>query len=247
MSATRIDRGQVDPVALLTSRRAILGALAVAAVPLIRRAAPTVAQEATPAALAAFAGETFVGETSDPETLVAIVLGEEAGDAPRQARAYLCNGLARTIDVWLTGEAVADRLELTAEDGSRLTGALNEAGVGGGATLADGRSLVFTALPATGLAGLYTVTMLPEGRMEGGSAAGAELVGVLADEVAPAGEAYRYDVAVTTPEGVTAEITIRTGVAEEGAFRTIILPNGRGKGQGKTKRTGDWVDPDIDP
>ena len=123
-------------------------------------------------------------------------------------------------------------------------------GVGGGGDIFNG---IGPAKPDPRFPGFPGRTALREELAEEGALVPVDVEGVrgkrfvLADEVAPAGEDYRYDVAVTTPGGVTAEITIRTGVAEEGAFRTIILPNGRGKGQGKTKRTGDWVDPDPNP
>ena len=230
----------------LTDRRTALRALVAGAV-LTRLPMSALAQEATPEGLPLFTGETFVGETSDPETLVAIVLAGETGDEPREARGYLCNGPERTIDVWLTGEAREGRLALTAEDGSRLDGVMNAAGVGGGATLAGGTTLVFTALPATDLAGLYTVAILPDGRMAGESAAGGQLVGELADDAATSGDRYGFDVTITPPDGRVIPMTFSTATTDEGDFRLILLADGRGKGQGKTKRSGDWVEPDPQP
>jgi hypothetical protein len=205
------------------------------------------AQEATPSALALFVGEIFVGETSDPETLIAIVLGDEAGGEPRPARAYLCNGRLRTIDVWLTGELAGDQLTLTAEDGSRLSGVRNAAGIAGGATLGDGTSLLFTALPAQGIAGLYTVGMLSEGRMEGLSASGATLVGAVAEDEAPEAGGYPYAVTLTPPTQDAIPLTITTATTEEGEFRLILLADGQGRGQGKTRKSRDWIDPDPQP
>lgn len=244
MDACSVSRTQ--SVDLQTDRRTVMVAVTAAGLAIARNSARILAQEATPPA-PPLKGETFVGETSDPETLVAIVLGGEAGAEPRQARGYLCNGLLRTIDVWLTGEAAGGQLTLAAEDGSQLTGMLNQAGIGGGASLGDGTSLVFTAQPASGLAGLYTVAILPDGRMEGASASGGTLTGALAAEEVKDGERFPYDVLVTTPEGETATIAISTATTEEGEFRTIVLPDGRGKGQGRTKRTRDWTDPDPQP
>jgi len=228
-------------------RRTVLRALV--AVGLVTGGHPLVtsAQQGTPAALAPFVGETFVGETSDPETLVAIVLGDEAGEEPRSARGYLCNGRLRTIDVWLTGEITGDQLTLTAEDGSQLSGVRNAAGIGGGATLADGTSLLFTALPAEGIAGLYTVEMLSEGRMEGSSASGATLVGELTEQGASEAGKYSYAVTLTPPTQDAVPLSITTATTEEGEFRTIILPTGEGRGQGKTRKTGSWTDPNPDP
>jgi hypothetical protein len=205
------------------------------------------AQERTPAALALFVGETFVGETSDPETLVAIVLGDEIGGEPRPARGYLCNGQLRTIDVWLTGELAGDQLTLTAEDGSRLSGVRNATGIAGGATLGDGTSLLFTALPAQGIAGLYTVEMLSEGRMAGRSASGTTLVGALAEDEAPEGGEYPYAVTLTPPTQDAIPLTLTTMTTDEGEFRIILLPTGEGRGQGKTRKSRNWIDPDPQP
>ena len=228
-------------------RRTMLRALS--AVGLIGVNHPLVigAQEGTPAAVAPFVGETFVGRTSDPETLVGIILGDGAGAEPRSARGYLCNGRLRTIDVWLTGEIAGDQLTLTAEDGSRLGGVRNAAGIGGAVTLGDGTSLLFTALPAEGIAGLYTVEMLSEGRMDGSSASGATLVGELTADGAPEAGRYAYAVTLTPPTKDAVPLTITTATTEEGEFRTIILPTGEGRGQGKTRKSRDWVDPEPQP
>ena len=234
-------------VRLLTDRRTALRALIVAGAAIAHGPRRALAQEATLDALPLFTGETYVGETSDPETFIAVILGGEAGSEPREARGYLCNGLERTIDVWLTGEAEGDLLNLAAEDGSRLSGVLNAAGVGGGATLPGGRSLVFTALPATDLAGLYTVAILPEGRMEGGSAAGGHLTGELAEDAATSGDRYVFDVTITPPDGRVIPMTFSTATTEEGEFRQILLADGRGKGQGKSKKSRNWTDPNPTP
>jgi hypothetical protein len=194
------------------------------------------AQEGTPAALALFVGETFVGETSDRETLVAIVLGDETGGEPRPARGYLCNGQLRTIDIWLTGELAGDQLTLTAEDGSRLSGVRNAAGIAGGATLGDGTSLLFTALPAQGIAGLYTVEMLSEGRMAGRSASGATLVGALAEDEAPEAGEYPFVVTLTPPTQDAIPLTLTTMTTDEGEFRIILLPTGRAVARAKPAR-----------
>jgi hypothetical protein len=229
-----------------TDRRTVLGVLV--ATGLLTTFHPRRAgAQATPDALARVSGETFVGETSDPETFVAIVVEEETGGESRPARGYLCNGLQRSIDVWLTGELTGDQLSLDGEDGSQLSGVRNAAGIGGGATLGDGTSLLFTALPAEGIAGLFSVEMLAEGRMAGRSASGVTLVGELTEEGAPAGGRYAYAVTLTPPTQDAVPLTITTGTTEEGEFRTIILPSGEGRGQGKTRKSRDWIDPDTQP
>src|SRR3712207_4994666 len=108
-----------------TDRRTLLRALA-AGLLAIHPSTSTLAQHGTPGPTSLFTGATFVGETSYPRTFVAVVVGEETALDPRWARAYLCNGRERTIDVWLSGEASDGSLTLTAEDGSRLTGTFND-------------------------------------------------------------------------------------------------------------------------
>jgi hypothetical protein len=234
---------------LLTDRRTLLGVLVASGLLIIHHPRRIMAQEATPDALVRVSGETFVGETSDPETLVAIVVEEGTDGESRPARGYLCNGLARTIDVWLTGELTGEQLTLGAEDGSQLSGVQNAAGIGGGATLGDGTSLLFTALPATGIAGLYTVEMLVDGTMLGSAASGGQLTGTLQDQGTPAGERFAYAVTLTPPtqDAVPLSMTIRTATTEEGEFRVIFLPDGQGRGQGKTKKGRNWTDPDTQP
>jgi hypothetical protein len=256
MDADRVERQHVARVMtrsrshpLLTDRRTVLGMLLATALLATCDPRRGSAQEATPAALARVSGETFLGETSDPQTFVAIVLEGGTGEEPRSARGYLCNGLLRSIDVWLTGQLDGDQLLLTAADGSQLTGVRNAAGIGGGVTLGDGTSLLFTALPAQGIAGLYTVAMLADGTMQGRATSGGQLTGTLQDQGTPAGERFAYAVTLTPPteDAAPVSMTIRTATSEEGEFRVIILADGQGRGQGKTKRSRDWIDPDAQP
>ena len=58
-----------------------------------------------------FQGETSVGETSDPNTFVGVVVGRAAGHEARPTRASRCAGAERSR--WFVGELVDDRLELT--------------------------------------------------------------------------------------------------------------------------------------
>jgi hypothetical protein len=227
-------------------RRRLNLALLAAALGVARPSSRAMAQPATPTAI--FEGATFVGETSEPDIFVAVVLGGQAGEASRPARAYLCDGVDLSVDAWLVGELVGESLELAAEDGSRLTGVANAAGVGGGATLGDGRSVVFTALPATGMAGLYTVTRLADGRMEGISATGARLVGTVSEGSGAGTEAVPYELEITTPAGEVFTLSVWSGSTEEAELRTILLADGRQRGRGKTKPgSNDWIDPDPLP
>ena len=221
-------------------------------------ARPSAAQESTPASDPAgtptpFTGETYVGETSDPETFVAVVVAGAAGDEERQARAYLCN--AATIDVWLMGTLTGEQLALQTEDGARLDGTRGEAGVEGTATLADGTSLTFTAQPATGLAGLYTLAIDEEGQLRGASSTGGELAGrVEAGVSVPTGTpapGFRLVMTVTSPEGETTELeatALPATEVEEGTARLIVREDGQLRGKRTKESKGDqgFIDPTTD-
>ncbi|MGH2618412.1 MAG: hypothetical protein ACRDJC_24540, partial [Thermomicrobiales bacterium] len=92
--------------------------------------------------------------------------------------------------------------------------------------------------------GLYTVAVLPDGRLEGVTAGGGTPVGELVEE-APAAGRYSFAATVTTPDGESVAGVIGTATTEVGEFRTIVLPDGRSRGRGKTKG-GQVMDPDMD-
>ena len=222
-------------------------------------ALPLAAQESTPAAAPAgtptpFVGETYVGETSDPETFVAVVIAEPAGDSDeRQARAYLCN--ATTVDVWLQGMLTGEGLALRAEDGAHLEATIGDAGVDGTATLADGTALTFAARPATGIAGLYTVAVDEEGQLRGASSTDGELAGQVeagaSVETGTPAPGFRLVMTVTTPEGETAEIeatALPATEVEAGTARLIVLEDGQLRGKRTKDSKGDqgFIDPTMD-
>ena len=220
---------------------------------------PIAAQEFTPAASPAatptpFTGQTFVGQTSDPETFVAVVVAEPAADgAERQTQAYLSD--ATTIDAWFTGTTAGDRLDLSAEDGARLEATRGDQGVEGTATLADGTSLTFTARPAAGIAGLYTLTIDEEGQLDGNSSTGGELAGQVEAGVSvstgtPA-PGFRLVMTVVDPEGETTEIEATVQPATEveaGTARLIVLEDGQLRGKRTKDGKGDqgFIDPTAD-
>lgn len=208
-----------------------LGVTLVAAA-LLTRPIPTAAQEATPAA--PLIGETFVGETSDADAFVAVVVAEpQAGEEARQVRAYLCD--AAEIVEWFTGSASGDEVELSSEDGARLTAALSPAAVSGEITLATGGTLTFDATPATGVAGLYTINFTDEGMVRGAAVDGqAQLEGLVAAAplVAPGAEEGHYPIVLTISraDGEAGAILGSVSASEAGEGRLIVLPDGRSKG-----------------
>lgn len=251
----------------LFDRRTALGALVGMGLVLTQRPRPILARETT-GAPPLLVGETFVGQTDDPTTFIAIVLGESTEDDTQLAWAYLCDGLGHSVDAWFAGDVVNDQLALTADGGSRLFATRNAAGMGGGATLGDGRSLTFTVQHATDCAGLYSVDLLPGGRIAGTSAAQGALQGELlpprttgeylptlespsegqilgSPAIQAAQDEFWYSVRVITPEGRVVPMKVRTATAEEGVFSVILLASGQGRGQGTATATGAWIDPQF--
>lgn len=230
----------------LALTRSSVAVLLVLSLLLAMRPALTPAQEATTNAEPLFTGETFVGETSDPDTYVAIVLGGVDGEEARPARGYLCDGDVLAVKVWLEGELTGNQLSLTADDGSRLSGMLNSSGIGGVASLGSGDDVLFTAAPATGLAGLYTVELLPDGRLQGSTSEGADLAGALKVAEATDDGWSVYDVTVAGPDGEATELAFSAETPEGEILRTIVLPDGRAKGRESKKHGTHFSSRDVD-
>jgi hypothetical protein len=126
---------------------------------------------------------SFVGETSDPVTSVAVVAAEPAqGEESREVRALIYGERENPINEWFVGAATGNNLDLTSEGGAQLEGELTSEGTAGTITLTDGTSVPFDTVPATGVAGLYNVTISPDGLADGTSEDGARLEGQLADQ-----------------------------------------------------------------
>ena len=146
---------------------------------------------------------SFVGEAQDEDAFVAIVAAspEEEGEDEREVRAYLCDG--REVTEWFTGTATGNELDLSSEGGARLEGNLTPEASTGTITLEDGeRSFDFTAELATGVAGLYNVTISDEGRVRGTSETGGQLEGQVTDEHQDGGD-YPRRGTITSPDGET--------------------------------------------
>jgi hypothetical protein len=188
------------------------------------------AQEATPNAavpIQSFAGETFVGATEDGNTFVAIVLAPaQAGTTPRAARAYLCNGA--DIDEWFDqGGLIEDdaRLDLRSSAGAQLSGSLTAETAAGTITLPGGAGFDFEARRATGAEGLFTVAILPDGRVEGTSAEGARLDG----QLLIAGT-------IALGNGETADYQWPLALDDTAELRVINRAEGESRGAGRTPK-----------
>lgn len=187
---------------------------------------------------------SFVGEIPDAKAFVAIVAAKPdgAGEA-REVRGYLCDG--QRLSKWFTGSVTGNELRLTSEEGDRLDGNLAADTATGEITLADGESFSFDAKPATGTAGLYTVTVAADGEVTGASEAGGRVRGRLMDELVRK-DIHRVDFTITAG-GQTLEFR-GAATAQPGDARLIVLPDGRIKGARTATTTADsgYTNPDQD-
>ena len=135
---------------------------------------------------------SFVGQTADPVTAVAVIAGEPAqGESSREVRALIygdtdnpvdTDGKTTAISEWFVGSAAGNDLDLSSEGGAQFQGELTPESATGTITLPDGTSVPFDAAPATGAAGYYDVTIAPDDQVTGTSASGARLEGQLEEE-----------------------------------------------------------------
>jgi hypothetical protein len=202
-----------------------------------------------PAELVPPQGPTYVGPTSDPETLVAIIVLE---DRPGQAVAYLCRGAE--LNVWFTGIERDGMLALTGPDPSigvtpepgltlteqapTLTGELTDGQITGEAVLFAGRTLRFTAVPAAGIAGLYVTERDEDGMVHGVSSTGASLQArqTVATGEAAATAPYRITGTVVTADGSHFEFAIPARTDVPAVFRWVALADGSVRGAGRRWR-----------
>jgi hypothetical protein len=238
------------------------GGLAIAAAGsrLPARSAPFFQADALPAAHQAdgtpapfssqvFAGEGFVGEAENVpvgEAFVAVVVADaKPGAEAREARVLIYGDTENDIQEWFPGAVTGNRLDLVSEGGARLEGEFSAEGATGTITLADGLILPFDAEPATGVAGLYTVTFFPDGHFEGMSERGVRLEG----QLGPEGIIFPMSGTLIPPEGDPQEFQVasRTVPATTSfSARFIILSDGRMHGGSKKKEGGNFWCPMID-
>jgi hypothetical protein len=186
---------------------------------------------------------SFVGETSNPDVFVAIVVGDaEQGADTREVRAYLCD--SRTINEWFTGAVSGNDFDLTSESGSaELEGNLGSEAAIGTITLNDGRSLYFEASPTSGIAGLYSVSLSAEAEAYGTSDTGARLEG----EVGQQGANGRFPITgtITPPDRPPEDFGASAGprsIEAGSECRVIVLADGRIRGVRKGAPSSGFID-----
>jgi hypothetical protein len=184
------------------------------------------AQGASPA-VDSLTGTTYVGATSNPDLFVAVVLGDDG-----EARAYLCDNTG--VSEWFTGTTDGATLDLASAPGGGLAAAIEASGVSGSATLADGTAVTFDAVPAQGVAGLYTSSISEDRRVLGSSSSGATLDGVIADAPLTGGDTSVFPLLgfLTPPDGVPVGFVVTlTGPDVPDQTRSIVLNDGQQRGR----------------
>jgi hypothetical protein len=173
-----------------------------------------------------------IDDNSRVGAFLALVAQEpEEGAGQQEVRAYLCDG--RSISEWFNeGSVEGVEFHLTSDGGVQLDGSLKQdvdsSWVSGTITLADGTVLGFGMPPATGIAGLYDVS-ISGGELSGTSEGGAQLEGRLGDT--PQEDGLSPVVGIITPaDGQPQYFQAFATPDASGELRFIILEDRRIKG-----------------
>ncbi len=174
----------------------------------------------------------FVGEVPEADAFFALVArAPREGEDRGEVRAYLCDG--RTINEWFNeGSAEGTELDLASDGGARLLASLkrdvDSSWISGQIFLADGTVLGFSAPPATGIAGLYDVS-ISGAELSGTSEGGARLEGRIFDALQQNG-LYPVGGTITPPDGRLQDFQASATPDASGELRFVFLEDGRVKG-----------------
>ncbi len=187
-----------------------------------------------------------IDDNSRVGAFLALVAQEpEDGAGQPEVRAYLSDG--RSISEWFNeGSVEGVEFDLTSDGGAQLLGSLKQdvdsSWVSGQIFLADGTVLGFSAPPATGIAGLYDVS-ISGSELSGTSEGGGRLEGRLGDTPQEDG---LYPVAgiITPADGFPQDFQAFATPDASGELRFIVLEDGRiqggpkkGEGEGFIEQT----------
>ena len=132
-------------------------------------AAQTPPAESPPAAAQLF------GRVADSDAFIGFAL-RPSGDGAQALKVYVCDG--HSIGEWFGGSVRGEGLDLASADGdARLQGRITDRRSSGTVTLADGRTLSFTAARARGPAGIWTLRLTRDNRFSGTSESGGRTAG----------------------------------------------------------------------
>jgi hypothetical protein len=174
---------------------------------------------------------TFVGRLRGTQALVAVAAAPAGQDKrKREVAIFACD--AAEVCEWLAGSGAGNRFSAASTDGdARTRGSLTRRAAKGSIEFEGGETIEYTARRATAAAGLYTLTVSPNGRLQGASAGG---VGLSGHSTLPEPGPGTLRLADGTRLGFRA---VRSSSAEAlrikaGEARLIVLPNGRLRGAG---------------
>ena len=173
-----------------------------------------------------------IDDNSRVGAFLALVAQEpEDGAGQPEVRAYLSDG--RSISEWFNeGSVEGVEFDLTSDGGAHLLGSLKQdvdsSWVSGQIFLADGTVLGFSMPPATGIAGLYDVS-ISGSELSGTSEGGGQLEGWLGETPQEDG---LYPVAgiITPADGYPQGFQAFATPDVSGELRFIVLEDGRIKG-----------------
>lgn len=171
---------------------------------------------------------SFVGEISQIDSFVALVASEPQDGSAQEIKAYVCDG--SPVTYWFRGSVSGADLDLSSDNGARLKGQLTPNGATGTFISPNGDAVPFETYPATGIAGLYNVTISSDmQQLSGTSERGGRLEGQLSDKQQDGG--YLLTGTITAPDGEAQDIETTLGPSKSsGEDRWVVLPDGRFKG-----------------
>ena len=173
---------------------------------------------------------TFLGKVTGTNALVAVVATPASGKQEKQnVTIYLSDGTK--LSEWLGG--VVDRHSFTAtSENAEAMGELDGNSVRGTLTLPDGKTVKYEASRATGAAGLYDLTVSPNGKLSGASATGIGLTGKTALGAAGSGSLKLAD---GTRHKFEVSDAARELELRSGQLRLIVLGDGELRGAGRAR------------
>ncbi len=171
---------------------------------------------------------SFVGEVPDTSAFIAIVADVPEGEGEeREVKAYLCDG--QTVSDWFTGSVVGNDLSLSSASEAQLEGQLNPEAATGTITDPNGDSVSFEAPLATGIAGLYNVSVASDGTLSGTSETGGQMEGQLGN-LLEENNTYPVRGTITPPDGQPQDFSALTAPNTTDQHRWIVLADGQIKG-----------------
>ena len=175
---------------------------------------------------------TYVGDTQDKDTFVAIVGPPTEGEGGGESEMLVCDATRFCASLPATIDGTSLEAKSDAGD-AKAEGELSGDAVDGSVDLPDAKSTRYKADVATAAAGVYDLTVSKEGKLRGTSEAGVALTG---ESTLPEPGAGTLKLA----DGTRLEFEATENPAAEamdlepGQVRLIVLPSGELRGAGRS-------------